>query len=233
MLNAVRRVTRFMAATVVVAFCLLVEARVAHASYQGSLYYAAANWAECDLRWFGRLFSGLDIDYMARQIAKCRIVYANTWKKVSHDAPRFYDNGDGTVSDALTGLQWEQKTDDGSIHDKDNVYTWSTGFEPANGTVFTTFLAALNGPCFANQCDWRLPTRTELETIVLPQLPPCGENPCIDQSFFGPTAANLHWSGTANPTGPGFIWGVQFGYGFVGAAPTTLEFPVRAVRGGF
>jgi hypothetical protein len=40
---------------------------------------------------------------------------------------RFVDNGDGTVTDTRTGLMWEQKTDDGSIHDKDNVYTWSTG----------------------------------------------------------------------------------------------------------
>jgi len=33
---------------------------------------------------------------------------------------RFIDHGDGTVTDTRTGLMWEQKTDDGSIHDKDN-----------------------------------------------------------------------------------------------------------------
>ncbi len=46
-----------------------------------------------------------------------------------------------------TGLMWEKKTDDGTIHDKDNVYTWSTG-SPYNpdGTTFFTFLATLNHP---------------------------------------------------------------------------------------
>lgn len=37
----------------------------------------------------------------------------------------FVDNGDGTITDTSTGLMWEKKSDDGSIHDKDDVYTWS------------------------------------------------------------------------------------------------------------
>ena len=28
------------------------------------------------------------------------------------------------VRDNVTGLIWEVKTDDGSVHDKDNTYTW-------------------------------------------------------------------------------------------------------------
>src|SRR5262245_33383010 len=39
-------------------------------------------------------------------------------------ACRYRDNGDGTVTDYDTGLQWEQKTDDGTLHDKDNQYIW-------------------------------------------------------------------------------------------------------------
>ena len=38
--------------------------------------------------------------------------------------PRFEDRG-LTVFDHQTGLEWEKKTDDGGIHDKDNTYTWS------------------------------------------------------------------------------------------------------------
>jgi hypothetical protein len=37
----------------------------------------------------------------------------------------FEDNGDGTVTDLNTGLTWEKKSDDGSLHDKDNRYAWS------------------------------------------------------------------------------------------------------------
>lgn len=60
---------------------------------------------------------------------------------------RFIDHGDGTVTDTRTGLMWEQKTDDSAIHDKDNLYTWSTGapYNP-DGTAFFTFVATLNGP---------------------------------------------------------------------------------------
>jgi hypothetical protein len=45
-------------------------------------------------------------------------------------ALRYADNGDGTISDLNTGLMWEKKSDDGSIHDKDDVHSWSgTGTE--------------------------------------------------------------------------------------------------------
>ncbi len=55
---------------------------------------------------------------------------------------RFTDNGDGTVTDALTGLAWEKKTNDGSVHDQGNRYTWGNG----DGTALTIFLTGLNTP---------------------------------------------------------------------------------------
>ena len=66
---------------------------------------------------------------------------------------RFVDNGDGTVTDRETGLQWEQKVtgSDGpnlaDPHDVDNEYTWSEGgdFTAPDGTAFTDFLVKLNG----------------------------------------------------------------------------------------
>jgi hypothetical protein len=36
---------------------------------------------------------------------------------------RYQDNGDGTVTDKNTGLVWEKKSDDGGIHDMDNLYS--------------------------------------------------------------------------------------------------------------
>jgi len=38
---------------------------------------------------------------------------------------RFVDNGDGTVTDNMTGLMWEKKDNSSGIHDMDNIYTWS------------------------------------------------------------------------------------------------------------
>lgn len=108
---------------------------------------------------------------------------------------RFTDNGDGTVTDNDHCLMWEKKTDDGSIHDKDNSYDWSENtLYTATGTVFTDFLNILNNTChganhvfcaddttcagvlsvcgFAGFRDWRLPSvyedggTEELETII-------------------------------------------------------------------
>jgi hypothetical protein len=38
---------------------------------------------------------------------------------------RFVDNGDGTMTDKVTGLMWEKKDDAGGLHDVDNKYPWA------------------------------------------------------------------------------------------------------------
>jgi hypothetical protein len=83
------------------------------------------------------------------------------------------------------------------------LYTWNAfpqpfPHAPADGQAFTIFLAALNsGGCFAGQCDWRLPTLAELETILQAMTPsPCDTSPCIDEEVFGPTVATYYWSDT-------------------------------------
>jgi hypothetical protein len=168
---------------------------------------------------------------------------------------RWVDLGNGTAYDRVTGLTWEQKTDDGGIHDKDNNYTWGTFDGNADGTAFTTFLATLNGgvtgvgDCrsedgitqsggFAGHCDWRLPTVAELQTILLEPLP-CSTTPCIDQSVFGPVNASFsfgrYWSSNGlNAMYPHVILIVPLGDG--GALTSALQylvgFKARAVRGG-
>jgi len=98
-----------------------------------------------------------------------------------YNAPRFADNGDGTITDKQTGLMWEKKADLDNVpvicssagvcpdpHDADNRYTYSAD-SPLGppGTAFTVFLAQLNaGSGFAGHADWRLPTRAELQGIV-------------------------------------------------------------------
>ena len=63
---------------------------------------------------------------------------------------KYTDNGDGTITDNMTGLTWEKLSRDGSIHDYSATYTWHT--------ASTTKIAALNGGGgFAGHTDWRLP----------------------------------------------------------------------------
>ena len=51
---------------------------------------------------------------------------------------RFIDNGDLTVTDTLTGLQWEQKTTDASVHNAVAVYSLSdVRARPTSPTVIS------------------------------------------------------------------------------------------------
>jgi hypothetical protein len=81
------------------------------------------------------------------------------------------DNLNGTITDTNTGLMWEKLSDDGTIHDKDNVYTWDN--------AFAVKIATLNGGGgFAGHTDWRVPNIKELQSIVNYEIP-----------FPGPTVA--------------------------------------------
>jgi len=140
-------------------------------------------------------------------------------------------------------------------HDVDNTYSWTVSGSPypPDGTAFTSFLAKLNdgggnscptgGPeggccpnstctdvdCFAGNCDWRLPTIVELQTILLA---PCETSHCIDP-VFGPTAVAVsYWSATTFATNPFYAWFVGFNDGFVGFGLKVNGNYVRAVRSG-
>ena len=145
----------------------------------------------------------------------------------------YTDNGDGTVTDNQTGLTWEKKSDDGSIHDKDDLYGWSD--------AFGVFVAALNTASFAGHNDWRLPNRYELESMF----DLTGGNPAVDAAFNNgciPTClvANCsctpsdsqYWSSTSLALNTVFAWtaftngGVSFDHKSFSTAS------VRAVRGG-
>ena len=156
----------------------------------------------------------------------------------------YNDLGNGVIKDQRTGLFWEKKSDDGSIHDWDNAYSWSTG-SPWNfdGTAATVFLATLNTvPCFAGFCDWRLPTIEELSGrsdggyatggIVDLTVSGCGSGtPCIN-AIFGPTVSSYYWSSSTSQFFPSYAWGVFFDDGEASYGGKTAGTYVRAVRGG-
>lgn len=146
----------------------------------------------------------------------------------------YTDNGDGTIEDVITGLTWEKLSDDGGVHDRDKTYTWYDAFRVK--------IAALNkAPCFAGHCDWRLPNRRELGSLVdadrvAPAVDPAfgndGCTPGCAITVCSCTELDRYWSSTTYHDTPSFAWTVDGNTGIVTAFDKSIAFYVRAVRGG-
>jgi hypothetical protein len=139
------------------------------------------------------------------------------------------------VRDNVTGLIWEMKTNDGTIHDKDNTYTWYDPSDPnpgiqGNGTDTKDFIDALNSAHFGGYSDWRLPTIQELANIVNYSIPNPG--PTIDAGYFPNTEKSFYWSSTTNASNTNYAWGVNFQSGTASNIGKNGGSYVRAIRGG-
>jgi Protein of unknown function (DUF1566)/Collagen triple helix repeat (20 copies) len=164
--------------------------------------------------------------------------------------PRFNMNRDGTLTDNQTGLMWEMKTGTADftstcaavadVHDVNNCYEWSTNNNNPDGTLYSTFLATLNADvssdgtatCFANHCDWRIPTVAELNAIIDSSAQGCDTtSACIDLSF-GPTQQSDYWSSTSAAGFANTAWIVNYHYAGDNEASKGNDLFARAVRGG-
>lgn len=140
--------------------------------------------------------------------------------------PRFVDNPDGTVTDPATGLMWDR-------------CSWGQTLDGTNACIgpvsFHSWQAALGIAVEANTDshrgynDWRLPNRTELESLVDITK---ATAPTIDTAAFPNTPpSGLFWSSTVSPN-PAFAWFVYFNSGDTDASGQTGVFHVRLVRSG-
>jgi hypothetical protein len=144
------------------------------------------------------------------------------------------------VRDEVTGLMWENKTDDGSIHDKDNTYTWydnnsaTNGGDagtPGDGTDTMDFIRTLNTATYGGVSDWRMPTEKELQSIV-----DYGVFAPSINMYFPNTVSGYYWSATTAAYSSQYAWYVVFNGGFVYYGYNfgynkSNSFYVRAVRG--
>ncbi|MCD4743048.1 MAG: DUF1566 domain-containing protein [Desulfobacteraceae bacterium] len=153
--------------------------------------------------------------------------------------PQSYTALGAPIKDNVTGLVWETKTDDGSIHDKDNTYTWydsnpltngGNAGTPGIGTDTEDFINNLNAANYGGHNDWRLPTIKELSTIVNSEI----YNPSINNTFFPNTASSNYWTSTTLTfdSGVASAWQVKFSTGDSEGKPKSNNYHVRAVRAG-
>lgn len=154
-------------------------------------------------------------------------------------ACRWGDNGDTTVTDYDSGLQWERKTGVfgglcffGDIRCVNATYTW---------TDARAFVSLVNGRAYvdtglfkldeglAGFIDWRLPTIDELTAI---RDFATGGPPFIDP-IFGSTAPDAYWTNATDGLTSTTAWTVPFGSGGFFSDARTKTYYVRAVRNAF
>jgi len=160
---------------------------------------------------FLALFAG---NVLAAQVCKYDSIPATA------PASRFTDNGDGTVTDQATGLQWKRCSEG---------QDWSGGTCTGNaaGYNWQQALQRADTASFAGRDDWRLPNVNELTSIVEEAC----YDPAIDLGVFPAIPSNRYWSSSPSANFAGNAWFVGFYYGDDGSA-MGYGFQVRLVRGG-
>jgi hypothetical protein len=134
----------------------------------------------------------------------------NSQVDVAAGAPNlesYADNGDGTVTDNVTGLMWQQAV-------PATLYAW------ADAIAYCPTLT------LAGHSDWRLPSVIELVSIVdLGQF-----SPSINGKYFPSTPANFFWSSSPVAGSPSLAWLVYFDNGNTGSVVVSGTDFVRCVR---
>lgn len=86
---------------------------------------------------------------------------------------RYHVPGDGTFIDTTTGLQWQHWVEGGSPY-----LTWSNSGEDPDGGIFWWLHSQFNDGvsdavhldgsrgCYADRCDWRVPTAEEMWSLI-------------------------------------------------------------------
>ncbi len=135
----------------------------------------------------------------------------------------YTDNGNGTVTDNVTGLMWQ-------MQDDSNTYNWYQ----ASGTYDAT-----NNPTSQNVCgmlrlagysDWRLPAVMELASIADYGIP--YPEPTINTTYFPNTRLADYWSSATWAEDAVFAWYVCYLFGDIGISDKSYGDYVRCVRGG-
>jgi len=146
-------------------------------------------------------------------------------KGVEWPFPRFYELGDGTVQDALTGLIWAQ--DAGTIGGNGcsaGERTWQEALD---------YIACLNsGSGYLGYSDWVLPNVNELKSLLsLETL-----NPSLPESHpFTAVHSGFYWSSTTSASSDVTAWIVDFTDGYLASDALKIMlyyvWPLRAPAG--
>jgi Protein of unknown function (DUF1566) len=134
----------------------------------------------------------------------------NSPSDVAAGAPNpqtYTDNGDGTVTDTVTGLMWQKAVASGT-------------FTLPQAVAFCPTLT------LATHSDWRLPTIIELTSIL-----DLGQSSLsINVTFFPATPVAAFWSSSPLAGSPTNAWVGDFSHGYTYGSDMTSPNVVRCVR---
>ena len=141
---------------------------------------------------------------------------------VDWPSPRFTNNGNGTVTDNLTGLMWTQDANAPGPP----ICTPSVGKTWQNAL---NHVACLNTNNYLGYTDWRLPNVNELESLVNAEM--SSSAIWLNSQGFSNVQAYLYWSSSTYAGGTSSAWNVYMYEGGVNAdlkAYAGYVWPVRA-----
>ena len=127
---------------------------------------------------------------------------------VAWPSPRFTDNGDGTVTDNLTGLMWLKDANCFGYKPWQSALDAVTDFNANPGNYSAEDYAA-------SYSGWRLPNVNELESLVNAE-EACPATWLNNQGFANVQSYYYYyWSSTTRANNTNYAWGVYMRYGNV------------------
>ncbi len=135
-------------------------------------------------------------------------------------AKRFFDNGDGTVTDTETGLMWKQ-TD--GFQDESIFHTWMKAYD---------YIRELNNVKFAGYLDWRMPNLEEAEGIYEENssIRDCDRFDIFIDPAFSPGGGYTTWTCDLRPHNGAIIFYYRYGHANINNRDDPSKDSIRAVR---
>ncbi len=156
---------------------------------------------------FPRLFRGWLAGLCLALVAGGALAQVCKYDSIRATAPasRFTDNGDGTVTDKATGLQWKRCSEG-------QGWDGATCTGTATGHTWQAALQLAEAASYAGRSDWRLPNIKELASIVEQAC----YDPAVDLGVFPGAPSYWFWSSSPNANDASNAWYVYFYDGYDG-----------------